>query len=98
MGHGFNREGTPNIFRTILFIIVATDYFTKWVEAVPSRTVTQSTIINFIDQYIVHRFGPPETITADQWTVFIGTETFAFAKKRGMTILNSTPYYAQANG
>ena len=46
----------------------------------------------------MHRSGLLETITANQGTVSTITETFDFVEKMGMTILNSTPYYAQANG
>ena len=40
----------------------------------------------------------PESITADQGLVFVGSETLSFAESRGIKILNSTPYYAQADG
>ena len=80
------------------FISVATDYFTKWIEAIPIRSVTQATVIKFIKEQIIHRFGLPESITADQGLVFVGNETLAFTESRGIKILNSTPYCAQANG
>ena len=40
------------------FIILATDYFTKWVEVEPMQTITQNTIIKFLKN-IVYRFGIP---------------------------------------
>ena len=51
----------------------------------------------------LHRFGGlidwiPETIVADQGTVFTGGQVKAFAEEYGITIQNSTPYYAQGNG
>ncbi|GKV50000.1 hypothetical protein SLEP1_g56718 [Rubroshorea leprosula] len=80
------------------FIIVATDYFTKWVKAKPMKKVDQSDVIKFIKENIIHRFGLPETITTDQGTVFVSHQVEAFAKKMGSRLLNSTPHYAQANG
>ncbi|XP_070668493.1 uncharacterized protein [Malus domestica] len=47
------------------FIIVATDYFTKWVEASTVKSITSATIKNFIETKILHRFGVPETIVTD---------------------------------
>ena len=38
------------------YIIMAMDYFTKYVEVIPLKEVTQTEIINFIEEYIVHRF------------------------------------------
>ena len=39
------------------YILVAVDYFTKWVEAIPLKEVTQAEIIDFIEEHIVYRFG-----------------------------------------
>lgn len=39
------------------FVIVATDYFTKWVEAIPKKSVEQTDVIDFIKEHIIHRFG-----------------------------------------
>ncbi|GKU89741.1 hypothetical protein SLEP1_g3839 [Rubroshorea leprosula] len=80
------------------FIIVATNYFTKWVEARPMKKVEQGDVIKFIKEDLIHRFGLPETITSDQGTAFVGSQVEAFAKDMGFHLLNSTPYYAQANG
>ncbi|KAG5561209.1 hypothetical protein RHGRI_004288 [Rhododendron griersonianum] len=80
------------------FVIVATDYFTKWTEAIPLKGVSQKQVIDFIEEYILCRFGIPETITVDQASIFNGREVVQYAQKYGIQILNSTPYYAQANG
>ncbi|XP_021833842.1 uncharacterized protein LOC110773621 [Prunus avium] len=42
-----------------IWILTATEYFTKWVEAIPLRKATGATIANFICEYIVCRFGIP---------------------------------------
>lgn len=79
-------------------VILLSDYFTKWVEAIPMKSVDQKEIVEMIKTYIVHRFGIPETIVADQGTVFTGGQVRAFAEEYGITIQNLTPYYAQGNG
>ena len=48
------------------FILVATDYFTKWVEVVPLKKVEQKDVIQFIKEKIIHRFGIPQSIITDQ--------------------------------
>ncbi|XP_030958972.1 uncharacterized protein LOC115980916 [Quercus lobata] len=80
------------------FIIVATDYFTKWVEAKPYKEVSEFDVIQFIKEMIVHRLGIPQSITVDNGTIFNGTRVKAFTQEYGIRILNSTPYYAQENG
>ncbi|XP_059669178.1 uncharacterized protein LOC132314320 [Cornus florida] len=56
------------------WVIVATDYFTKWVEAKACKVVDQQTVINFMEQNIIHRFGIPETLVSDNATVFRATD------------------------
>ncbi|KAK2411280.1 protein NYNRIN [Trifolium repens] len=80
------------------YILVGIDYFTKWIEVVPLPNVDQEAVINFIQNYIIYRFGIPETITTDQGSVFTGRKMQEFAQEIGFRLLTSTPYYAQANG
>lgn len=40
-------------------ILVATDYFTKWVEAAPVRQTTSEVVCDFIKQNILVRYGVP---------------------------------------
>ena len=77
---------------------MATDYFTKWVEAIPLKSVTSKEMIEFVKDHIIYRFGIPQTITTDQGTMFTSGEFEEFATGMGIKLLNSSPYYAQANG
>jgi len=36
------------------YILVGIDYFTKWIEAIPLKEVTQDEVINFIQKYIIY--------------------------------------------
>ncbi|CAL9021994.1 unnamed protein product [Prunus brigantina] len=80
------------------FIIVATDYFTKWVEAKPVKSTTSQEIITFIEEQIIQRFGIPESITTDRGSFFISGDMLDMAEAFKFKLLQSTPYYAQANG
>ncbi|XP_062021144.1 uncharacterized protein LOC133737640 [Rosa rugosa] len=81
-----------------VWILVATDFFTKWVEAKPYTSISSETVITFIKQEIVHRFGVPETIVADRGSVFISDAVHSTAKDLGIQMIHSTPYYPKANG
>ena len=60
------------------FILVAIDYFTKWVEAIPLKNVEQKEVIQFIKEQIIHRFGIPQSITTYQGTMFTMDEMTYF--------------------
>ncbi|XP_070021953.1 uncharacterized protein [Nicotiana sylvestris] len=47
------------------FILVAIDYFTKWVEAASYKVVTKKVVIDFVKDRIVCRFRVPESIITD---------------------------------
>jgi hypothetical protein len=79
-------------------VIVTIDYFTKWTEAIPLKNMTHREVIEFITGHIIHRFGIPQTLTTDQGTSFISKEVHEFVDSYGIKLLNSSLYYAQANG
>jgi hypothetical protein len=47
-------------------MLVATDYFTKWVEPIPIKIVTSGNMIDFVNEHIVYQFGIPQTIATDR--------------------------------
>ncbi|GJT92416.1 reverse transcriptase domain-containing protein [Tanacetum coccineum] len=49
----------------VKFLIVALDYFTKWIEAKPVATITGNQIKKFVWDNIVCRFGLPGEIISD---------------------------------
>ena len=62
------------------------------------ENMTHKERIEFITEHIIHRFCIPQTLTTDQGSSFISKEVCAFAESYKIKLLNSSPYYAQANG
>ena len=69
-------------------MLVATNYFTKWTEAVPLKNMTHQEVIEFITEHIIHRFGIPQTLTTDQGSSFISKEVRAFIESYMIKLLN----------
>jgi hypothetical protein len=97
-GSDFIDKIYPSSSKGHRFMIVATDYFTKWTETIPLKNMTHREVIEFIPGHIIHRFGIPQILTTDQGTSFISKEVREFVDSYGIKSLNSSPYYAQAKG
>jgi hypothetical protein len=57
------------------YVVVAVEYFSKWIEAKPLATITSVIVQKFFWQNIVYHFGVPKAITVDNGTLF-DAETF----------------------
>jgi hypothetical protein len=73
-GLDFIGEIHPNSSGKHKWILTATNYFTKWVEAIPTRETTDSVIIKFLEENILSRFGCPRKIITDN------SQAFKYAK------------------
>jgi transposase InsO family protein len=69
-------------------VLLATDYFTKWVEAIPLKKVTSENMVEFVKKHIIYRFGIPQTITTDQGAQFVSLEFREFAESMGIKLFN----------
>jgi hypothetical protein len=58
-------------------VLVATDYFMKWTEAVTLKNITHQEVIKFITEHI-HRFGIPQISTNNQGTSFMASQVREF--------------------
>jgi hypothetical protein len=47
------------------WILTATDYFTKWIEVVPTKNIIDKVIMNFLETNIFNRFDFPRNIITD---------------------------------
>ena len=53
------------------FILVITDYFSKWAEAIPLREVKTSDVIKFVKHHVIYRFGVSRRIVHDNGLQFV---------------------------
>jgi hypothetical protein len=79
-------------------VLVATDYFIKWTEAVTLNNMMHKEIIHLILEHIVHRFGIPQTLTMNQGSSSMSHQIHEFVESLKIKLFSSSPYYTQANG
>nr|XP_009602207.1 uncharacterized protein LOC104097354 [Nicotiana tomentosiformis] len=80
------------------FILVAIDYFTKWVEAITLKTVAKKVVVDFVHSNIICRFGIPKIIITDNATNLNSHLMREVCEQFKITHRNSTPYRPRANG
>eukprot|EP00253_Pinus_taeda_P025877 PITA_25877 len=91
-------EIVPHSSKQQRYILMATDYFTKWVEEIPLKVASSDTIIEFINQFIITRFGLPNALIFDNASYFSGNSIVEFSLKRGFKLKHSANYYPQGDG
>jgi ribonuclease HI len=80
------------------YVVVAVEYFSKWIEAKPLATITLAIVQKFFWQNIVCRFGVPKAITVDNRTQF-DAETFkTFCNHIGTKIHFTSVRHPESNG
>eukprot|EP00253_Pinus_taeda_P005102 PITA_05102 len=90
-------EIVPHSSNQHRYIITATDYFTKWVEAIQLKVANSDAIIEFIDQFIITKFGVPNALIFYNASYFSGSSIFEFSLKRSFKLKYSANYYPQGN-
>jgi transposase InsO family protein len=84
--------------RQLKFLVVAIDYFTKWVEAEPLATIIERNIQNFIWKAVICRFGIPRVLVSDNGKQFDNPRFRQFSQELGIHNHYSSPGHPQANG
>lgn len=80
------------------WILTATDYFTKWIEAIPTRQATDSVITSFLENNILSCFGCPIKLITDNATAFKSKKMVDFCYKYNISLGHSTAYHLEGNG
>lgn len=83
---------------TYQYILVATDLFTKYAWAIPTRDQTAVTTARALWQYIIQPFGCPERLHSDQGANFESNLIKALFHYYGCKKSRTTPYHPQGNG
>src|ERR1043165_5017074 len=79
------------------FILVAVDYFTKWIEAASYSSLNAKKVVHFVRTNILCRYGTPFEVITDNGPHFQG-EFAEFLQKKRIQHHRSSPYRPQTNG
>ena len=62
------------MIRQMKYLVVTTEYFTKWIEAEPVEQITTHKIQHIVWKNIVCGFGVPKRLVSDNNTQFASQE------------------------
>jgi len=81
-----------------LYILVAVDYVSKWVEAIATPSNDSKVVIKFFQKNILTRFGTPRALLSDNGTHFGNKPLKSLLKKYGVFHQVVAPYHPQTSG
>ena len=80
------------------YIIVAIDYFSKYVEAICVKSYTAEITSKFVNDQIILRHGSPDAIITDQGSNFESKLFKSLCDQSGIKKIRTTAYHPQGNG
>ena len=81
-----------------LYILVAVDYVSKWVEAIPCKVADHKVVLKFLKENIFSRFGVPKAIISDGGSHFCNKPFETLLDKYGVKQKVATAYHPQTGG
>jgi hypothetical protein len=80
------------------YILVAVDYVSKWVEALPCRYADHKSSLRMFEETIFPRFGTPRLVISDGGSHFIDKHFDKYLTNHGVQHNVTTSYHSQTSG
>ena len=81
-----------------VYILLAVDYLSKWVEAIACPKNDASTVVGFIQRNILSRFGAPRTIISDEGSHFANKVFTKLMSRFEIRHVMGLAYHPQSKG
>ncbi|VDI24365.1 Hypothetical predicted protein [Mytilus galloprovincialis] len=80
------------------YILVISDYYTKWTESHPMPNMEATTVANILMTEVISRFGVPTIIHSDQGSQFESHLFKEMCKLLQIEKTRTTPYHPKSDG
>jgi transposase InsO family protein len=80
------------------YIILAVDFFTKYIEGIAVEEADAQTVAKFIHSDIICRHGVPKQLTSDRGTEFLNKLVEELSRTYHIKHIKTTAYHPQGNG
>ncbi|XP_022031334.1 uncharacterized protein LOC110932298 [Helianthus annuus] len=82
----------------VKYVVVAIDYFTKWIEARPLAKITGEQMRRFVLDNIICRYGVPKELVSDNGVQFAGKPFRSWCEQMHIHQVFTSITHAQGNG
>ncbi|KAL1488854.1 hypothetical protein ABEB36_014649 [Hypothenemus hampei] len=79
------------------YILVVTDFFSKYVVLFPCRSANSKSLVKFVEEGIFLTYGTPQFLTCDNGTQMKSKEFRSLCDKYGVKIFYTAHYYPRAD-
>ena len=86
----FIGEINPPSSGQFKWIMISIDYFTKWVEAIPTKKANDQVVMKFLEENIFNRFRCPVKIMTDNAQVLNSSCFINFYEMYNVILSHST--------
>jgi hypothetical protein len=90
---GIDYMGPFSKSKNYEYILVAVDYVSKWVEAMPCRATNSRSSKKMFEEIIFPRFGVPRMVISDGGSHFSDKSFQQYLSKHGIHHNVATPYH-----
>jgi len=97
-GLEFVGEINPPSSGQHMWALTAINYFTKWVEAIPTKRENDQVVMKFLEENIFSGFGCPVKIIIENSKVFNSSKFIAFYQNYNVILSHSISYHPYGNG
>jgi hypothetical protein len=80
------------------YLLVVSDYFTKWLEAIPIENQEAKTIVDALIRDVISRFGVPRELHSDQGANFTSRLMQNICDRLHIKKTRTCPYHPASNG
>ncbi|KAK6120925.1 hypothetical protein DH2020_045339 [Rehmannia glutinosa] len=80
------------------YILLAVEYVSRWVKAIPAQTKDARVVMKFLKKNIFTRFGTPRALISDGGSHFVNKLMSTLVAKYGVKHKVALAYHPQANG
>ena len=80
------------------WLLVITDYATRWVEAFPTKDSKAITVAEILVKQIIARYGAPMKLLSDRGRQFLSDLVYQVCELYRVKKINTTAYHPQTNG